>query len=172
MFPNFSQYIAELPAIGSLFREVNGDLGSNGTWFILVLTCFMLTIHGVAVLAIAGAFHWIDEKLETRRIYGANFLSYFIAILLIIASHFAEIIAWTYVCIVLKVLPTNPQILYFVGEMYTTIGYGTYMLADQWKILPVIIAFSGIFAASMSGAALYTMIGALLNHKNKDKITN
>jgi hypothetical protein len=49
--------------------------------------------------------------------------------------------------------------------MYTTIGYGTYVLSSQWKMLPIIIAFSGIFAVSMSGAALYTMMGSLLNHK-------
>uniref|UniRef100_B1XUQ8 Uncharacterized protein n=1 Tax=Polynucleobacter necessarius subsp. necessarius (strain STIR1) TaxID=452638 RepID=B1XUQ8_POLNS len=49
-----------------------------------------------AVLAIAGTFHWIDHKLENKRIYGANFFSYFVAILLIIGVHFVEIIAWAY----------------------------------------------------------------------------
>ena len=165
MFPNLPQTLADLPSLGTLFTEINGDVGSNATLFLLILTCLMLTIHGVVVLAIAGAFHWIDGRLENRRIYGANFLSYFIAILLIIAAHVSQIISWTYVCIALNVLPTKPKILYFVGEMYTTIGYGTYVLSSQWKMLPIIIAFSGIFAVSMSGAALYTMMGSLLNHK-------
>lgn len=165
MFPNLPQTLADLPNLSTLFTEINGDIGSNVTFFLLILTCLMLTIHGVVVLAIAGAFHWIDGRLENRRIYGANFLSYFIAILLIIAAHVSQIISWTYVCIALNVLPTKPQMLYFVGEMYTTIGYGTYALAPQWKMLPIIIAFSGIFAVSMSGAALYTMMGSLLSHK-------
>jgi hypothetical protein len=165
MFPNLSQTLADLPSLGTLFTEINGDVGSNATLFLLILTCLMLTIHGVVVLAIASAFHWIDGRLENRRIYGANFLSYFIAILLIIAAHVSQIISWTYVCIALNVLPTKPKILYFVGEMYTTIGYGTYVLSSQWKMLPIIIAFSGIFAVSMSGAALYTMMGSMLNHK-------
>lgn len=167
MFPFLPQALADLPSLGTLFAELNGDVGTNLTLFLSVLTCLMLTIHGVVVLAIAGTFHWLEGKMQARQVYGANFLSYFIAILLIIAAHVAEIIFWTYTCIALNVLPTRPQMLYFAAEMYTTIGYGTYALAPQWKILPVIIAFSGLFAVSMSGAALYTMMGSLLNTKKQ-----
>ena len=70
---------------------------------------------------------------------------------------------WSYVCVALKVFPTNPQTFYFAGEMYTTVGYGDWNLAEKWKILPIIISFSGIFAVSMSGAAMYSMMGALIN---------
>lgn len=155
-------YFAGLPSLNTLISQVNSDMGTEQIWIVLVLACLMLTLHGVAVLIIAGAFHWIDRKLQNRRVYGANFLSYFIAILLIIGSHFLEIIAWTYICMALKVFPTNPQTFYFAGEMYTTVGFGQYKLSEQWRILPIIISFSGIFAVSMSGAALYSMMGALL----------
>ncbi|QWE15727.1 transporter [Polynucleobacter sp. AP-Nino-20-G2] len=155
-----------LPSFSVLFTEINTDMGNSEIWFVLVLACLMLTLHGVAVLMIAGAFHWLDRKLENRRVYGANFLSYFIAILLIIASHLIEIVAWSYICVALQVFPTNPQTFYFAGEMYTTVGYGDYTLSERWRILPIIISFSGIFAVSMSGAALYSMMGALLNRSN------
>ena len=160
--------INNLPSFTTLFAEINTDMGNSQIWFVLILACLMLTFHGIAVLMIAGAFHWIDGKLENRRIYGANFLSYFIAILLIIASHLIEIVAWAYICVALQVFPTNPQTFYFAGEMYTTVGYGTYTLSEQWRILPIIISFSGIFAVSMSGAALYSMMGALLNRSNQN----
>ena len=159
---------ADLPSFETLFREINTDMGNSEIWFVLVLACLMLTFHGVAVLMIAGAFHWIDKKLENKRVYGANFLSYFIAILLIIASHLIEIVAWAYICVALQVFPTNPQTFYFAGEMYTTVGYGDYTLSERWRILPIIISFSGIFAVSMSGAALYSMMGALLNRSSQN----
>ena len=162
--PGFSS----LPSFSTLFSEINTDMGNSEIWFVLILACLMLTFHGVAVLMIAGAFHWLDRKLENKRVYGANFLSYFIAILLIIASHFMEIVAWSYVCVALQVFPTNPQTFYFAGEMYTTVGYGDYTLSERWRILPIIISFSGIFAVSMSGAALYSMMGALLNRSNQN----
>lgn len=158
----------DLPSFYTLFSEINTDMGNGQIWLVLVLACLMLTFHGVLVLMIAGAFHWIDQKLENKRVYGANFLSYFIAILLIIATHFVEIIAWAYICVALKVFATNPQTFYFAGEMYTTVGYGDYKLSEHWRILPIIISFSGIFAVSMSGAALYSMMGALLGHSNKN----
>ena len=155
--------INNLPSITTLFSEINTDMGNSQIWFVLLLACLMLTLHGIAVLMIAGGFHWVDSKLENRHIYGANFLSYFIAILFIIHSHLLEVVAWAYVCVALQVFPTNLQTFYFAGEMYTTVGYGTYNLAEQWRILPIIISFSGIFSVSMSGAALYSMMGALLN---------
>jgi len=51
--------------------------------------------------------------------------------------------------------------------MYTTVGYGDYSLSEQWRILPIIISFSGIFAVSMSGAAMYSMMGTLLGHPDE-----
>lgn len=158
---------ADLPSFSTLFSEINTDMGNSQIWIVLILACLMLTFHGVAVLMIAGAFHLIDRKLENKRVYGANFLSYFVAILLIIGSHFVEIIAWAYICVALKVFATNPQTFYFAGEMYTTVGYGDYTLSEHWRILPIIISFSGIFAVSMSGAALYSMMGALLGRPNQ-----
>ena len=159
---------ADLPSFRTLFSEINTDMGNSEIWVVMLLACLMLTFHGVAVLMIAGTFHWIDRKLENKKIYGANFLSYFIAILLIIGSHFIEIIAWAYICVALKVFATNPQTFYFAGEMYTTVGYGDYTLSEHWRILPIIISFSGIFAVSMSGAALYSMMGALLGRSNQN----
>jgi Ion channel len=159
---------ADLPSFYTLFSEINTDMGNSQIWVVLILSCLMLTFHGLAVLTIAGAFHWLDRKLENRRVYGANFLSYFIAILLIIGTHFIEIIAWAYICVALKVLATDPQTFYFAGEMYTTVGYGDYKLSEHWRILPIIISFSGIFAVSMSGAALFSMMGALLGRNTQN----
>jgi hypothetical protein len=159
---------ADLPSFATLFGEINTDMGNGQIWFVLILACLMLTVQGMMVLSIAATFHWLDQKLENKRIYGANFVSYFIAILLIIAVHFAEIIAWAYICVALKVFPTNPQTFYFAGEMYTTVGYGEYNLTEHWRVLPIIISFTGIFAVSMSGAALYSMMMNLLGHSKQN----
>ena len=160
--------LSSLPSFSTLLAEINADMGDSDIWVLLFLTGLMLTFHGLSVLSIASIFHWIDQKLENKRVYGANFVSYFVAILLIIATHLLEIIAWAYICLGLQVFPTNLQTLYFAGEMYTTVGYGEYLLATRWRILPIIISFSGIFAVSMSGAALYTMMGALLGKSNQN----
>ena len=169
MFPLFKN--ADLPSLSTFFNQINTDMGGGQIWFMVIAACLLLSIHAVAVLGIAGAFHVIDDVMTKRRIYGASFVSYFLAILLVIAIHLCEIVVWAYICVALKVFPTNPQTFYFAGEMYTTVGFGNYTLPQQWKILPIIISFSGIFAVSMSGAALYTMMGALLGHNNQSNNT-
>ena len=163
---------ADLPSFITLYNEINADMGNSQIWVMVMSACLMLAVHAIVVLGIAGAFHAIDDVMTRRRIFGASFLSYFIAILLVIAIHLVEIVVWAYICVALKVFPTNPQTFYFAGEMYTTVGYGDYKLAEQWKILPIIISFSGIFAVSMSGAALYTMMGALLGHNGQKQANN
>jgi hypothetical protein len=96
---------------------------------------------------------------------GASFISYVLAILLIILTHIAEIVAWTYVLVAFSVFPGITQTFYFVGEMYTTLGFANYPLNSAWQVLPILISFSGVFSVSMSGAALYSMMGALLTRK-------
>jgi hypothetical protein len=159
---------ADLPSFTVLFNEINVDMGNGQIWEVVVFACGMLAVHGVAVLGIAGAFHSINQFMIKKRVAGGSFFAYFIAILLVIASHLSEIVVWAYICVALKVFPTNPQTFYFAGEMYTTVGYGDYKLSEHWRILPIIISFTGIFAVSMSGAALYSMMGGLLNRPSQN----
>jgi uncharacterized membrane protein len=93
----------------------------------------------------------------------AAVISYFISILLVIIGHFSDIFMWTYALIGLKIFTSNAEAFYFAGEMYTTVGFGSYQLEKNWRILPIFIAFTGIFAASMSGAALFNMLSSLID---------
>jgi Ion channel len=93
----------------------------------------------------------------------AAVISYFVSIILVIIGHFADIILWTYALIPLNIFVTNPDAFYFAGEMYVTLGFGSFELERNWRILPIVIAFTGIFAASMSGAALFSMLSSLID---------
>ena len=157
-----------LPSLAELLQQIQLDIGDNvELYIIMAFMAAMLTIHGIAVLVIASAFHAIDRFLKTiPHLAGGSFISYFIAILLIILTHIIEIVAWTYVLVAFAVFPGVTQTFYFVGEMYTTLGFGNYPLASSWQILPILISFSGIFAVSMSGAALYSMMGAFVTRKS------
>jgi len=120
-------------------------------------------------LAIAGLFHNLDKKMRNRHIYGGNFVAYFVAVMLIVLSHLLQIMTWTYICLAFEVLPDSAKTFFFAGEMYTTVGYGNYHLSNKWEILPIFIAFTGLFAVSTSGAALYSMMGALVDRGNNGK---
>lgn len=157
-----------LPSLAELLQQIQLDIGDNvDLYLIMAFMAAMLTFHGVAVLVIASAFHALERFLKSiPHFAGASFVSYFIAILLIILTHISEIVAWTYVLVNFSVFPGITETFYFAGEMYTTLGFGNYPLATAWQILPILISFSGVFSVSMSGAALYSMMGSLLTRKS------
>ena len=105
---------------------------------------------------------WADRQ----GIFWLSVPFYMVAVGLIFMTHLVDMIVWTYALIALKIFEVDTNAFYFVGEMYTTIGYGTFSLPENWKILPVIIAFSGIFAVSMSGAVLFNMISQIIRKKS------
>jgi hypothetical protein len=119
-----------LPSLPELLQQIQLDIGDNVELYLIVaFMAVMLTLHGIAVLVIASAFHALDRFLKTiPHLAGGSFISYFIAILLIILTHIIEIVAWTYVLVAFAVFPEVTQTFYFVGEMYTTLGFGNYPL--------------------------------------------
>ncbi len=163
--------LESLPGLSTLFAEIYSDMGNSKVYVILMAMGAMLTIHGLFVLTIASVYHFLIKRIGMKFHLAAGFISYFLAITLIILTHLLEIVLWTYILVGLKVFPSNPQTFYFAGEMYTTVGFGSYTLPSNWRILPILISFSGIFAVSMSGAALYTMMGSLLS-KNETSTIN
>ncbi|NBV71670.1 MAG: hypothetical protein EBR60_06425 [Burkholderiaceae bacterium] len=60
-----------------------------------------------------------------------------VAVGLIFMTHLVDMIAWTYALIAVKIFEVDTNAFYFVGEMYTFIGYGTFSLPENWKIMPV-----------------------------------
>jgi hypothetical protein len=157
----------DLPSLAELLGLIQEDIGVNVELYIMVAAmAVMLAAHGFMVLVIATAFHRLDRLLKSiPYLHGGSFISYFIAILLVMMTHIVEIVIWTYILMWMKVFPGITQTFYFVGEMYTSLGFGNYPLSSNWQVLPILISFSGIFSVSMSGAALYSMMGALLTRK-------
>lgn len=161
-----------LPTLNQLVSQLNADIGNTQYYWIIVFATGMLVLHGMYIMLVVLCFHKLVEWLSDKRHMTKDFLhafriaaviSYFISILLVIIGHFSDIFMWTYALIGLKIFTSNAEAFYFAGEMYTTVGFGSYQLEKNWRILPIIIAFTGIFAASMSGAALFNMLSSLID---------
>lgn len=171
------EFFSYLPTLGQLISQVNDDIGNTQLYWIIAFASAMLLIHGMYIMLVVICFHklidWLNSKRHMRRDFFHAFrlaaiISYFVSIILVIIGHFADIIMWTYALIPLNIFASNPETFYFVGEMYVTVGFGTFELDKNWRILPIVIAFTGIFAASMSGAALFNMLGSLIDKSRID----
>lgn len=149
----------------TLFQGLhNRDLFPLGLNLTLIT---MLTIHGMFVLMLTVMFHRIVEKyVKPGAMFMASIL-YFFVINMIFASHIIDILVWTYITVFLKAVPGTLSAFFFVGEMYTTLGFGQFAIDPAWRSLPILIAISGIFSSAISGAALYSMLNALLVNQKK-----
>jgi hypothetical protein len=151
--PNFWLFLGEIVKVISLDNHLASAL--------ILMLIVMLTLHGMFVLFLTISFHKIvDKYLKPNSIFVAGLL-YFIAINLIFISHFVDLIIWTYATLLVDAIKEPMNAFYFVGEMYTTLGFGQFTVPSEWRILPIIISIDGIFSASISAAELYSMLHVL-----------
>jgi hypothetical protein len=128
---------------------------------IFIDAILILAIHGFYILLLTRMFKHFVADTSLRKSLRASFLSYLIAILLVVVAHCNDIFVLALALDSLKVFPDPLTTFYYVSGMYTTIGSAA-VPAPQWQALSMIIAFTGLFAFAISGAGLYSMLGFFL----------
>jgi hypothetical protein len=80
------------------------------------------------------------------------------AIFLMLLSHLAETLVWTALLVWAHLVPSWREAGYFAANTYTTLGYGTVVLSQPWKMLAPIIAISGLFTFGWTGSVLVDVV--------------
>ncbi len=156
--------MSNLPNFFTLAQQV-GESFPDQLTIVLLTAIGMLVAHALLILIIGKIYQMLIDWADNRNIFWLSISFYMIAVVLVFMTHLVDIVVWSYALIALKIFEIDTNAFYFAGEMYTTVGYGTFPLPENWKILPIVVAFSGIFAASMSGAVLFNMIGQIIRKK-------
>lgn len=81
------------------------------------------------------------------------------AILLLLAVHLFETGVWTTVLVRSHLVTDWREAGFFAANTYTTLGYGTVILAAPWKMLAPIMAISGLFTFGWTGSVLVDIVG-------------
>jgi hypothetical protein len=160
--------MSDLPNFFTLFKKVSGSLPLGELYIVFLTAIGMLVAHAVLILLIGKIYQLLIDWADQKGMFWLSIPFYMIAVGLIFMTHLIDIVVWSYALIALKIFEVDINAFYFAGEMYTTVGYGSFPLPDHWKVLPLMVAFSGIFAASMSGAILFNMIGQIIRKKNNN----
>ena len=133
---------------------------------IAVLETAALGVAGLfLVLAVNSFFsRRISLKYEVRaRRYIArkryNFALYFFfhAVLSIVLVQIGAIVIWAGVLMGMGIVPDVVQALLFAGSCYTTLGFVSDIAQDHWRLMPILIAISGIFSLALSTANVVGM---------------
>ncbi len=157
--------IAEMPLLQHLSEVMPAaDLLFGGVMLIVVML-----VH-------AAGMRWTSSHVLRRSTallmrperWRADLLASGIVFVLL-GLHVLEIFAWAASLVYSGLVPDWRMAGFFAGNTYTTIGYGTVILPDGWKMLAPIIAISGLFTFGWTGSVLVDLVGRC--QKIKDAAT-
>lgn len=124
----------------------------------IATSILIFTLHSFTILFITNRFSSFINKSESASRVRVSYFVYTLSMLVIMLSHITDLLYFSYVLDSMKVFSEPLTAFYFAGEMYTTLGYGSYPLPPELRGLPFCIGFTGLFSASISGAGLYSML--------------
>lgn len=153
-------FLHTLPNVFSVLDEITGSLTDFGIRLMSFVAVMVVLIHGLLILFFMGCFHAYNKRYGSWKNKNIDILVYFVVVLVILLSHLIDIFIWTYAMVSVNVFPGVIKTFYFAGEMYTNLDHNDsiYKLAQDWRMLPILISFSGLFAVAISGAALYSLL--------------
>jgi hypothetical protein len=137
---------------------------SSGLVFIDVI--LILAIHGLYILTLTRLFKRFVVETSVSEGMLVSLFSYMVMIFLVVLAHVMDIVLLSIALDSLKVFPEPLVTFYYVSGMYTTIGSSS-VPGPQWQILSMLISFCGLFAFSISGSGLFSMLGFFLAYKEK-----
>lgn len=130
-------------------------------WPVLLLggTTMMicLVVQAAFVVTVMTAFKsWIRSLVSVKKKLRAQAV-FFFGILALLASHLVQIFIWG-TALSTSGLVVNPHAsMILAGSTYTTIGFATDTLPQQWQLLLVIMATSGFFGFGWSTSIMFNL---------------
>ena len=117
----------------------------------------ILVFHGVMLLQIAKRYEVKTFLYLAEKKYSAVAFRFYISVFYLFLTHIAEILIWGLALYTFKLLPELGESILFSGSTYTAMGFMEDILPYGWKMLAVIIAFSGMFAFAWTASVMISM---------------
>jgi hypothetical protein len=117
----------------------------------------VMVFHGVLLLQIAKRYEVKTFVYLAEKKYSNVALCFYVSVLCLFLTHIAEILLWGFALFLFKLLPGLGQSILFSGSTYTAMGFMEDTLPDGWKMLAVIIAFSGMFSFAWTASVMISM---------------
>ena len=117
----------------------------------------ILIFHGVALLQIAKRYEVKTFLYLAEKKYSAVAFCFYTSVFFLFLTHIAEILIWGVALYGFKLLPELGESILFSGSTYTAMGFMEDILPYGWKMLAVIIAFSGMFAFAWTASVMISM---------------
>jgi hypothetical protein len=139
-----------------------------------VILVLLVLFHGMGIHSILSFHKSGIVRLRQGRphVFTAVFFFGF-AIFLLLSLHIAGVIAWSLILTQLGLISNAKDAIYFCANAYTTLGYGTVDLNQDYRIISPIIGISGLFTFAWTTSALVTIVAthsALLERLHEERL--
>jgi hypothetical protein len=117
----------------------------------------VMIFHGFALLQIAKRYEVKSFLYLSEKRYSSVAICFYISVFGLFLAHLIEIVIWGLAIYLFRLLPDLGDSILFSGSTYTAMGFMEDILPSGWKMLAVIIAFSGMFAFAWTASVMITM---------------
>ncbi len=117
----------------------------------------VMVFHGVLLLQISKRYEVKSFLYLSEKKYSDVSLCFYISVFCLFLTHIAEILVWGVALYAFKLIPQLGQCILFSGSTYTAMGFMEDILPNGWKMLAVIIAFSGMFSFAWTASVMISM---------------
>jgi hypothetical protein len=143
--------------INSHTASIATQLDLPGYLLGIVMLLIIMLFHGLALLQIAKRYEVKSFLYLSEHKYSSVSFVFYLSILCLFLTHILEIILWGISLWAFNLLPTLGISILFGGSTYTAMGFMEDILPEGWKMLAVIIAFSGMFAFAWTASVMISM---------------
>ena len=118
---------------------------------------FVVMFHAFWIRLITGAFLKRSQRHgPVASLWRADLL-FALTVMALLALHLGEVIVWSAALILGGIVTDWSKAAYFAANCYTALGE-PFNLAHEWRIVPPIIAISGIFTFAWTASVLVNFV--------------
>ena len=128
------------------------DIMFGGAVLVLVIM-----VHAFWIRIIAGSFLKRSAYIRARASLWRADLLFTLTVIALLALHLTEVVIWSAALIVGDIVGDWARAAYFAANCYTALGE-PFALPHAWRIVPPIIAISGIFTFAWTASVLVDFV--------------
>ena len=118
----------------------------------------VVMVHAVWVRMLTSSFLKRSASIEARHLAAWRAEVLFAGVVLsLLTLHLFEVVVWSAALVFSDILPDWDRAAYFAANCYTALGE-PFRIAHQWRIVPPIIAMSGIFTFAWTASVLVNFV--------------
>jgi len=128
------------------------DVVGGGGMLVLVIL-----VHAFFIRLITSSFLKRSALIRPHAVVWRADMLFAWMVVSLLTLHLAEVLMWAGALVYTGILPDWSKAAYFAGNCYTTMGE-PFALPHDWRIVPPIIAMSGIFTTAWTASVLVNFV--------------